>query len=166
MEEKLWKSQLYKNLLVSSIFDGFKHNCSILLDVISYYLLTWIGKFCKRSSCFSLFDLLFGHESSPPPVLNGQYEARCNTYQNQIKSIYLFDILFQVLKVLLIKNYKVQLRVLLFLVLLNQSWHHEILFFTTFENFIQHYLKKSFCQSFSFWTDSTKPPTHLAGKVC
>ena len=55
-----------------------------------------------------------------PPVLNGQYQAGWNTNQNQIENIHLFDILFQVLKVLLIKIYKIQLPVLLFLVVLHQ----------------------------------------------
>ena len=59
-------------------------------------------------------------QNSPPPVLNEQYQAGWNTNQNQIENIHLFDILFQVLKVLLIKIYKIQLPVLLFLVVLHQ----------------------------------------------
>ena len=49
-----------------------------------------------------------------------QNQAGWNANQNQIKNIHLFDILFQVLKVLLIKNYKIKLPVLLFFVVLHQ----------------------------------------------
>ena len=36
------------------------------------------------------------------PILKGQYQAGWNTKQDQIKNMHLFDILFQVLKLLLI----------------------------------------------------------------
>ena len=88
-----------------------------------------------------------------------------NTNQNQIKNIHLPDILFQVLKVLLIKYYKIQLPVLLFLVVLHQPLHQEISFFTTFENFIQHYLKKDFHQKILFYNGFTQT-THLTAKIC
>ena len=44
---------------------------------------------------------------SPLPVLSGQYQPGWNTTQNQIKHVHLFDILFQVLKVVLIKKYQI-----------------------------------------------------------
>ena len=53
-----------------------------------------------------------------PPVLNGQYQDGWNTNQNQMKNAQPFYTVFQVLKVLLIKIYKIQPPDLLFLVVL------------------------------------------------
>ena len=55
------------------------------------------------------------------------------------------------------KSYKMQLPVLLLLIL-HQFLYQQISFFTTFYNFILHYLKKIFVASFSFLTDLPRPP--------
>ena len=56
------------------------------------------------------------------------------------------------------KNYKIQSLVLYFLIVLQELLHLQITIFTIFQNLTQHYLKKDFCYSFSFLTDSLKPP--------
>ena len=68
------------------------------------YKLTFvtINRFCLLSSRLS--------------ILNGQYQDGWNTKQKQMKNIYPFCIVFQVLKVLLIKICKIQPPDLLFLV--------------------------------------------------
>ena len=73
-----------------------------------------------------------------------------------------YCILFQVLKILLIKNYKIQLSVLFFLVVLYQvsfyiSKYH---FFTNLWSFIQAYLKKYFQHQFSFVNGYTQSHPH------
>ena len=55
---------------------------------------------------------------SPPSVLNRQNQDGWNTNQNQLKNTNLFYIVFEVLKVLLIKICKIQLLDFLFLVAL------------------------------------------------
>ena len=59
-----------------------------------------------------------------------------------------------------VKSYKIQLRVLLFLVL-HQFLYKQISFFTTFKNFTEHYLKKIFLPNL---TDSSKSPTPLMAR--
>ena len=58
----------------------------------------------------------FPQVKPPPPVPYRQYQAVWNTNQNQMKNACLFYIVFQVLKVVLLKSYKIQLPVLLILV--------------------------------------------------
>ena len=58
------------------------------------------------------------------------------------------------------KSYKIQLPVLLFLVS-HQFLYQQISFFTTFQNFIQHYLKKIFVTNFNGFT---QPPNLLIAK--
>ena len=53
-----------------------------------------------------------------------------------------------------------QLLVLVFLVVLHQLLNQQISFCTTFQNLIQHFLKKDFHQGFPFLTDSPKHPHH------
>ena len=71
--------------------------------------------------CVTLFNL--------NPVLNGQYQDRWNTTKNQMKNAPDFYILFQVLKVLLIKICKMsgQVDLLLF----------SISFYIIFHKFLQ-----------------------------
>ena len=48
-------------------------------------------------------------------------------------------------------------------IVLHQFLHQQISFFTTFQNFIQHYLIKDFCNKFSIldgFTQTLHPPTH------
>ena len=71
-----------------------------------------------------------------------------------------FYIVFEVLKVLLIKIYKIQPSVLLFLIVLHWLIHQQILFFTIFQNFIQH-LKKDFRHQFLFFNRLTQTPHPL-----
>ena len=74
-----------------------------------------------------------------------------------------FYILFQVLKVLLVKICKIQTTDLLFLVIFISFYISAASFFTNFQNFNQHYLKKDFCHRFSFfkWIHSPSPPHPL-----
>ena len=66
---------------------------------------------------------------------------------------------FQVFKILLIKIYKIQRPVLLFLTVLHEFlYHQQISIFTTFKNFIPHYQKKDFCHKFSFFNEFTQTP--------
>ena len=74
--------------------------------------------FVALNGFFSLSKTL-----SPPPVFNGQYQAGWNSKRNQVKNIYLFDFLFQVLKVLPIKTMKFLSAVVLFFVILHQPSH-------------------------------------------
>ena len=71
------------------------------------------------------------------PVLNGQYQDDGNNYnQNQMKNACPFHIVFQVLK-------DTTARFFIFCCFY-QLLHQQISFFTNFQNFIQHYLKKRF----------------------
>ena len=72
-----------------------------------------------------------------------------------MKNTCLFYIIFQVLKVLLTKICKIEPPDLLFFL----SFTSAVSFFTNFQNFIEHYLKKIFCHKFSFFNGFTKPPT-------
>ena len=46
----------------------------------------------------------------------------------------------------------------LLLVALHQFLHQQVSFFATFVDFIPHYLKKDFCQEFSFFNRFTQIP--------
>ena len=80
-------------------------------------------------------------------------------YQGKLnESTHLFYIVFQVLKVPLINFCIVQSPGLLVLIVLHQFLHQQMSFFTTFQNFIQHYLKQDFCMNFPFINGFTQPP--------
>ena len=62
---------------------------------------------------------LLSKTPSQLPVLDKQYQAECNSNQNQIKGTCPLSIVFQVLKVLLTKIYKIQPPVISFLIVLH-----------------------------------------------
>ena len=135
----------------------------LLLSSIKYTLrdcqqiaFTTLNRFCPLS------------KPPYPPVLTGQYQDVWNTNQNQAKNTYPFYIVFQVLKVLLVKICKTHPPDPLFLTVLYQLIHQQISFSKNFLNFIQHYLKKRFVTNFPFLTDSLKPltPHPLTAKYC
>ena len=73
-----------------------------------------------------------------------------------------FYISVQLLKVLLIKFYKIQPYFLCFTL---AFIHHQISFLTTFQSFIQHYyLKKDLCHKISFFNGFTQPSHPLNGQ--
>ena len=94
----------------------------------------------------------------PPPVLNGQYQAGWSTKQNQMKDTWLFYIVSQVLKVLLIKSYMVQLPVLLFLVVLHQLLHRQIDFLQLFQTLFTTIRKIISVINFPYLIDSPNLP--------
>ena len=79
-------------------------------------------------------------------------------YQGKLyESTHRFHIVFQVLKVLIINLFIMQSPGLLALIVLYQFLHEQMLFFTTFKNFIQHNLKEDFLMNVPFingFTDS------------
>ena len=77
-------------------------------------------------------------------------------------------IVFQVLKVHLVTFFvccfffSIQSTGLLVLIVLHQFLHQPISFFTTFKNFIQHFLKQDFFMNFFLLTDLiTQAPTPI-----
>ena len=80
---------------------------------------------CKGQGVGVLLGLtdFFRQVKPPPPVPYRQYQAVWNTNQNQMKNACLFYIVFQVLKVVLLKSYKIQLPVLLILVVFYISFY-------------------------------------------
>ena len=57
-----------------------------------------------------------------------------------------------------VKNYTKSIPVLSFLVVLHQVLYQQMSFLTTFQNFIQHYLQKDFCQKFYFLNRFAQTP--------
>ena len=76
--------------------------------------------------------------SPTPPVLKGQYQDGQNTNQNQKKNTCRFYIVFQVLKVLLIKICKIQSLDLLFIVVFNLLLSFYLLLAFTIADIIFH----------------------------
>ena len=77
------------------------------------------------------------------------------TNQNQMKNRYMLLFVFQVLKVSLIKNFKIARATRSFISCFYQLLHQQIYlyhFFTNFQKFIQYYLQKRFspCHEFSY----------------
>ena len=73
---------------------------------------------CQQITFIMLNRFCLLSRNPHPPVLNGQYQDGWNTNQKQMKNAQPFYTVFQVLKVLLIKIYKIQPPDLLFLVVL------------------------------------------------
>ena len=117
------------------------------------------GKTVDKQLLSCLTDFVC-YETSPLPVRNGQYQDGQNTKQNQMKNTCLFYILFQLLKVLLLKICKIEPPDLLFLVVLHQQiprYYFPQIFRTSF-NMI---CKKDFRHKFSFFNGFTQPlPTN------
>ena len=70
-----------------------------------------------------------------PPVLNGQYQDVWNTNQNQAKNTYPFYIVFQVLKVLLVKKrhtHQILYFLLFYISLYISRYHFPKIFRTSF----------------------------------
>ena len=91
---------------------------------------------------------------SKPPPLSLTENVKLMEYQPKLdEKSSLFHTAFQVLKTLLIKNYKTQLLVLLFVVVL---LHHQLLDLTTLTNFFCSHagmvLLQGPCWSTIFWT--------------
>ena len=105
--------------------------------------------------CVTLFNL--------NPVLNGQYQDRWNTTQNQMKNTPTFYILFQVLKVLLIKICKMsgQVDLLLFSISFYISRYHFSQILRTSLNIIWRKISKISITSFHFLTNSLNDPHPL-----
>ena len=80
---------------------------------------------------------------------------------NYMKNTYLFYIVSQVLMVLLIKSYMIQLPVLLFLVFLHWVLHRQIDVLQLFRTSCTIIRKKYFCHQFYFFNEFTQSPTTL-----
>ena len=88
-----------------------------------------------------------------PPFLNEQYQDWYNTSQSQMRNAYSFYIIFQVLKVLLIKIWKIQQPDLLFLVVFI-SFDISIITFQTFLELHSTLSEKKFFSSYpkaAYW---------------
>ena len=81
-----------------------------------------------------------------------------------MKNAHPFYILFHVLRLLLMTIYKMWPPVLLFIIVLHQLLHEQISFFTTYQNFIQHYLKKDFPRKVYFFNGFTQTPHPLSNQ--
>ena len=80
---------------------------------------------------------------------------------------YLFYIVFQVLKVFLIKICKITTATRSFISFcFYQLLHQQASFFTNFQNFIKKYLKKKFFLSQIFLHKGFAHPTPLTSKIC
>ena len=88
------------------------------------------------------------------------------TIQNQSKNTCHFYIVFQVLKVLLIKNCEKQSPDLLFLVVFISFYINRYRFSHIFRTSHTLSKKEVFLTNFLFWTDSYKAPHPLTGKIC
>ena len=108
--------------------------------------------------------------SNPPSTtlaLNRECHDTYNTNQYQMKNTCPFYILFQVLKVLLIKICKIHLADLLFLVVFISFYISRYQFFyKCLELHSTLSEKKIFVSNFPFLTDPLKPPTPLTPKIC
>ena len=93
------------------------------------------------------------------PVLNLQYQVGWSV-KIKWKIQACFTLYSKFWEYTCVKSYKIQLRVLLFLVL-HQFLYKQISFFTTFKNFTEHYLQKIFLPNL---TDSSKSPTPLMAR--
>ena len=76
-----------------------------------------------------------------------------------------FYIIFQVLKVLIINPFIMQPPGLLTLIVLHQFLHQQMLFFTTFKNFMQHILKEDFLMNIRLINEFTLYRPKHKGKV-
>ena len=116
---------------------------------------------CRQITFVTLNGFCLLSKKTHPRVLNRQNQDWWSTNQNQIKNIYPFYIVFEVLKVLLTIICKMQPLHLLFLVRFHISRYHFSLFLelhTTCE-------RKIFVTNFPFLTDSLNlPPTPLMAK--
>ena len=131
----------------------------IYLETLKSVLGLSILHYCRQITFVTLngFCPLSNPTPHPtPPVLNGQNEDGRNIIQNQMKNAHPLYIVFEVLKVHLIKICEMQPLNLLFLVMLD--FISADIVFTSFQSFIQHYLKKDFCHNFSFFNGFTQPP--------
>ena len=103
--------------------------------------------------------------SNPPSTtlaLNRECHDTYNTNQYQMKNTCPFYILFQVLKVLLIKICKIHLADLLFLVVFISFYISRYQFFLQmFRTSFNIIWKKDFCHKFSFFNGSTQTPHPL-----
>ena len=97
----------------------------------------------------------------PPPVLNGEYQYGYYTKQNQMKNTSPFHIIFQVLKVLLIKTErKIEPPDLLFTVVLISFYISRYHFSQIFRTSFNIIWKTDFRHEFSFFHRFTNPPPH------
>ena len=94
---------------------------------------------------------LLSKKKNPPPVPNGQYQDGKNTHQN-------FYIVFQILKVLLIKIFRIQSLDLLFLVVFISFYINRYHFSQVFRNSFNIIWKKDFRHKFSFFNGFTQLP--------
>ena len=91
-------------------------------------------------------EVTFKKKPSHATVLNRQYQAGLNIKQN-----HLFYIVFQILKVYLVKSYNIYFPVLLFLVVLHQLIHQHIQFFINFSKLYSKLSRKRFSSRISFF---------------
>ena len=97
----------------------------------------------------------------------GQHHNEQNTNQNQKKNTCRFCTVFQVLELLLIKIYKIQLLDILFIVAFPSfyisRYHFSQIFKISFSSII---CEKDFHHKFSFFNRLSNPLTPLMTKIC
>ena len=115
------------------------------LKPMQLFICSLRAQFCQEVvnkqllSCFNRSCLL-SNPCPPPPILNRQYHDGLNTNQSQTKNMCPFYIVFQVLKVLLIKICKIPCIVhdtqpVVLSLGVYQLLHQQISFFTNFPFF-------------------------------
>ena len=124
-----------------------------------------IARNCRQITLVTLNGFCpLSKPSTPLPALKGQHQDVWNTNQNLMKNTLLFYIVFQVLKVLLIKICKMSHQIIYFLLFYTSFYinrHHFSQIFRTSLNII---CKNIFVRNFPFLTDSLKPPHPVNGQ--
>ena len=102
--------------------------------------------------------ILYVKWPSPPLFLMDNIKQDGISIKIKCKGIACFTLYFKIWEDTSVRGFKIQLHNLLFIVVLHQVFYQQISFFTAYQNFIQHYLKKD-CRKFSFFCKFTQPPT-------
>ena len=113
---------------------------------------------CRQKTFAALNGFCPLSRTPPPSVLNEHYQDGKNTNQNQMKNTCPFYIVFQVLKVCLIKVCKIQPPDLLFLVVFISFYISRYHFSQIFKTSLNIIWKKVSVTNFPFLTDPLKPP--------
>ena len=115
------------------------HSFGILLCCLQHqkvFMIMWLGS-VNKYLLLNLTDFVWKQKPPHPPVLNGQYQNGQNTKQNKMKNTCHFYIVFQVLKVLLIKICKIQPpRSFISCCFYQLGTSGDIIFHTDFQDFI------------------------------
>ena len=156
-EEKLQKPEVEWKHVIFCVF------VSSFWSIRNWNRFQWVYHVLPMHGLVSF--VVIHHSLVVYDVVNGQYQNGKNTKQNQMKNTYLFYIVFQVLKVLLIKIFKIQQPYLLFLFVFISFYISRYHFLQNFRTSFKNIWKKYFHHEFFYLTDSLRLPTPLKAKI-